>query len=178
MARSRSLGAQVAELVGSLGAFEPGEYSGEDCAELVKTFTRAEKALATARTRAAARAAECNAHRKEGFADPSEWLARHSGTTARDAKDDLNTINQLEGMPETRDALNAGEVSLGQAGEIARTEAEVPGLGVRAVAPGKAVGPLEGARRSPQEAHERDPTRRPPCATARRPVGEVLDGRP
>jgi hypothetical protein len=127
MVRSRSLGGQVAELLRALRDFEPAEYSGEDCAKLVKTFTRAEKALAAARTRAAARAAECNEHRKEGFADPSEWLSRHSGTTARDAKDDLNTIRQLENMPDTRDALNSGDVSLGQAGEIARTEAEVPG---------------------------------------------------
>src|SRR5262245_37348180 len=127
MARTRSLGSQVGELLRALHAFEPGEYSGEDCAKLVKTLTRAEKALAAARTRAAVRAAECNEHRKEGFADPSEWLCRHSGTTARDAKDDLNTIKQLENLPQTRDALNSGEVSLGQAGEIARTEAEVPG---------------------------------------------------
>jgi len=127
MAQPRSLGGRVDALVRALRGFEPAEYSGEDCAKLVKTFTRAEKALAAARTRAAARAAECNEHRKEGFADPSEWLSRHSGTTARDAKDDLNTIKQLEGLPDTRAALTSGQVSLGQAAEIARTEAEVPG---------------------------------------------------
>jgi hypothetical protein len=127
MVRSRSLGGQVDALVRALAAFEPGEYSGEQCAKLVKTFTRAEKALAAARTLAAARAAECNEHRKEGFADASEWLSRHAGTTARDARDDLHTIKQLEGLPETRAALTSGEVSLGQAAEIARTEAEVPG---------------------------------------------------
>jgi len=126
MVQSRSLGGEVDALVRALRSFEPREYSGEDCAKLVKTFTRAEKALATARTLTAARAAECNEHRKEGFADPSEWLSRHAGTTPRDAKDDLNTIKQLEGLPETRAALTSGQVSLGQAAEIARTEAEVP----------------------------------------------------
>jgi hypothetical protein len=120
MAQSRALGGQVEALVRALHAFEPGEYSGAACSKLVK-------ALAAARTLAAARAAECNEHRKEGFADPSEWLSRHAGTSARDARDDLSTIKHLEGLPETRAALTSGQVSLGQAAEIARTEAEVPG---------------------------------------------------
>jgi len=124
---AQSLGGQVDGLVRALRAFEPGEYSGEDCAALVKKFARAEKALAAARVRAAARAAESNQHRKEGFADPWEWLSRYLGTTARDAREQLDTMKRLELCPATRDAVNAGEVSLGQAGEIARTEAEVPG---------------------------------------------------
>jgi hypothetical protein len=51
MARSRSLSGYVDELVRVLRDFEPGEYSGEDCATLVKKFSRAEKALAAARDR-------------------------------------------------------------------------------------------------------------------------------
>ena len=124
---AQSLGGQVEALMSALCAFEPGEYSGEDCAALVKKFARAEKALAAARVRAAARAAESNQHRKEGFADPWEWLSRYLGTTARDAREQFDTMKRLELCPATREAVNAGEVSLGQAGEIARTEAEVPG---------------------------------------------------
>jgi hypothetical protein len=127
MAQSPSLGGRVDALVDALRAFEPGEYSGEDCALLVTQFARAEKALAAARVRAAARAAESNQHRREGFADPWEWLSRHVGTTARDAREQLDTMKRLAQCPLTREAVNAGEVSLGQAGEIARTEAEVPG---------------------------------------------------
>jgi hypothetical protein len=127
MAQPRSLGGQVDALVRARRAFEPGEYSGEDCALLVTKFARAEKALAAARVRAAARAAERNQHRKEGFADPSEWLSRHAGTTARDAREQLETMKCLALCPATLDAVTAGELSLGQAGEIARTEAEVPG---------------------------------------------------
>ena len=74
---AQSLGGRVDALVRALRAFEPGEYSGEDCALLVTKFARAEKALAAARARAAARAAESNQHRKEGFANPWEWLSRH-----------------------------------------------------------------------------------------------------
>ena len=54
---AQPLGGQVDALMRALRAFDPGEYSGEECAKLVKTFTRAEKALAAARTLAAARAA-------------------------------------------------------------------------------------------------------------------------
>src|SRR5262249_38079116 len=43
MARSQTLGSQVDAVVRALRAFEPGEYSGEDCAGLVVTLTRAEK---------------------------------------------------------------------------------------------------------------------------------------
>src|SRR6476661_6163784 len=124
---AQSLGNRVDGLVRALRAFEPGEYSGEDCARLVTTFARAEKALAAARVRTAARAAETNQHRKEGFADPSEWLSRHTGGTARDARNQLDTVQRLELCPATLDAVASGEVSLGQADEIARTEAEVPG---------------------------------------------------
>jgi hypothetical protein len=124
---AQSLGRQVDALVRTLRAFEPGDYSGEDCARLVTKFARAEKALTAARVRAAARAAESNQHRKEGFADPSEWLSRHTGGTARDARNQLDTMKRLERCPATRDAVESGEVSLGQADEIARTEAEVPG---------------------------------------------------
>ena len=121
---AQSLGGQVDALVRALRAFEPGEYSGEDCARLVTNFARAEKALAAARVRAATRAAECNEHRKEGFADPSEWLSRRTGTTAREARGQLDTMKRLALCPATRDAVAAGELSLGQADEIARTEAE------------------------------------------------------
>jgi len=124
---ARSLSGEVDALVRSLGAFDPGVYSGSDCARLVTKLARAEKALAAARVRAAARAAESNEHRKDGFADPSEWLSRHAGTSARNARDQLDTMKRLELCPDTRDAVASGELSLGQAEEIVRTEEQAPG---------------------------------------------------
>ena len=118
---AQSLGRQVDALLHALRAFDPAEYTGEECARLTTKLARAEKALAAARTRAAARAAECNEPRKEGFADPCEWLARHTGTTARDARGQIDTMKRLELCPATRDAVASGEVSLGQANEIVRT---------------------------------------------------------
>src|SRR5262249_31259141 len=123
----QSLSSQIENLVRSVRAFDAAEHSGDDCARLVRQLASAEKVLAAARVRAGARAAACNEHRKEGFADPSEWLSRHSGTTARDARDQLHTTKRLELCPMTRDAVESGELSLGQAEEIVRTEEEVPG---------------------------------------------------
>ena len=124
---AQSLSNQVDALMRSVRAFDAAGYAGADCAVLVRKFAQAEKALAAARVRAAARAAQCNEHRKEGFADPSEWLSRHAGTTSRDARCQLDTMKRLEVCPDTRDAVASGELSLGQADEIVRTEEEVPG---------------------------------------------------
>lgn len=93
-----------------------------------------------ARARAAVRAAECGAHRDHGFADPSEWLAREAGTTARSARGELDTVKALELCPDTRDALTSGNVSLAQAGEIARTVAKVPGSEAELLAVARSAG--------------------------------------
>jgi hypothetical protein len=121
--RLRSL---VDALLCELARFEPGEHSGADCAVLVTSLAQVEKAAAGARCRAAARAAECGAHRDLGFADASEWLAREAGTTARSARADLDTVRALAACPDTREAVAMGAVSLVQAGEIARTVVDVP----------------------------------------------------
>ena len=77
--------------------------------------------------RAAARAADCGAHRERGFWDAEDWLARTSGSSTPDARSALNTARRLKDCPETKKALLDGELSLQQAGEITRTESECPG---------------------------------------------------
>ena len=74
-----------------LAGFEPELLSGEECAFLVDVLAVTEKACAAARARAAARAAECGAHRQRGFRDPEDWLARTSGSSTPDARSALNT---------------------------------------------------------------------------------------
>jgi hypothetical protein len=111
----------------ALGGFEPGLYSGQDCAAVVEELAATEKACAAARARAALRAAGCGAHREKGFADGPDWLARASGTSSVEARAAMETAKAVEDMPHTRAALEEGELSLGQAQEIARTEAECPG---------------------------------------------------
>jgi hypothetical protein len=111
---------QLAEsLCAALAGFEPGRYSGGDCANLAELFATTAKACQTASARAALRAAECGAHRERGSASAAEWLARASGSSAGEAKAALDTVRAVDACPETKDALVAGAVSLAQAGEIA-----------------------------------------------------------
>ena len=107
--------------------FEPGVYSGEDCAVLVEELATAENACRAARVRAAARAGACGAHRERGFADVSDWLARVSGSSSGSAKAALDATAALQEHPELKAALEAGELSMAQAQELAKTEASCPG---------------------------------------------------
>jgi hypothetical protein len=111
----------------ALVGFEPELLSGSDCASLAEELATTEKACAAARARAAARAADCGAHRARGFRDAHEWAARMAGSSAPEAKAALETAAALERCPETKEALIRGELSLGQAREITRTEATRPG---------------------------------------------------
>jgi hypothetical protein len=111
----------------ALGSFDPALLSGSECAGVVEELARTEKACGAARARAAARAADCRAHQEQGFADAADWLARKSGTSTGEARAAIETVKAVEDCPDTKAALVAGDVSLGQAGEIARTEAEAPG---------------------------------------------------
>src|SRR5438270_60288 len=115
------------ELRQELAAFEPALWPGAECASLVEVLASTEKACGAAKARAAARAAECGAHKDKGFFDPEDWLARTSGSSAHQARTDLQTASRLEDCPATKAALLDGEVSMGEAFEITRTEAECPG---------------------------------------------------
>jgi 5-methylcytosine-specific restriction endonuclease McrA len=122
-----AVAAAARALRGVLAGFDPALTAGGDCARLVEELAATEKACAAARTLAAARAASCGAHRREGFRDPGDWLARQMGSSSAEARTALDTATALESCPGTRAALVSGELSLAQAGEIARTEAQRPG---------------------------------------------------
>jgi Domain of unknown function (DUF222) len=108
-------------------ACDPERLSGESCAGLVQELASARKACEALEVRVAARAASFGVHRAQGFADVGDWLAQLAGSTVRQARIALETVAALDAYPDTADALFAGDVSLLQAGEIARTEREVPG---------------------------------------------------
>jgi len=107
------------------------------------------KACEAAEARLAARAASGGVHRRLGFADAGDWLASVSGSTVRDARAALETVSAVDTVPDTRDALVAGEVSVAQAREIARTEVEVPGSETELleVARGASLGTLRDTAR-------------------------------
>ena len=118
---------QVQRLVETLRGFNPALLSGADCAALAEDLAVAGKACLAAQARAAARAAECGAHRSMGYTQPADWLARVSGSSVGEAKAALETAAAVEAVPEVQDALTQGSLSLAQAWEIARTEEIRPG---------------------------------------------------
>jgi hypothetical protein len=122
-----SLLEDVASLRERLTGFEPGEFSGADCAHLADQLALLEKGSAAARLMAATRAVECGAHKQQGFNDPNAWLARQSGSTVSQARQALDTARRLDDCPDTKAALTAGEISLAQAAEITRAEGETRG---------------------------------------------------
>ena len=111
----------------ALRALDVERLSGEQCAALVRDLAVTEKACAAARVRAAARAAASGSHRARGFRDAADWLATTMGSSPGEAKAALETAEAVERCPETREALANGELSVAQAREITRTEAEQPG---------------------------------------------------
>jgi hypothetical protein len=122
-----SLVEDVTSLRQRLAGFEPGEYSGASCAQLAEELAFLEKGCAAARLLAASRAVDTGAHKQQGFNDANAWLARQSGTTRSQAREALDTARRLEECPDTKAALRAGEISLAQAAEITKAEAEVDG---------------------------------------------------
>ena len=148
----------------ALGLFAPEVFSGEDCATLAEELACTAKACTAASVRAAARAEGCGAHRRRGFSRANEWLAKMSGTTGGQARAVLGTAAALGDCPATRDAVDAGELSLGQAEEILKTEAACPGTEAEllALARGSSLGVLRERARSrrhramdPAELHTR-----------------------
>lgn len=162
------MGAAVAEassvLRSALAWLDVEELSGADSAVLVGVLAATEKVCAVARVRAAARAVACGAHRELGFSDPADWLSRQTGSSLPAAKVELETVTALEALPETRAAVDAGELSLAQAKEITQAEKEASGSEASLLAHARTHGlrSLQDRARSlrmkaadPDEAHRR-----------------------
>ncbi len=123
----------------ALAEFNAGLLSGAECARLAEELAAVENACAAARLFASVRAVDCGAHHQRGFRDGAGWVARHTGATVAQARHTLETASGLADCPDTKAALVAGEVSVAQAAEITRAEAETRGA---------ETGLLERARRS------------------------------
>jgi hypothetical protein len=152
---SGSVLAAACALRAALMRFEPGEFSGADCVRLADELAVTEKACATARLLASARAAQAGAHKERGFKDAAAWLARQSGTTGTQAREALQTAQRLEDCPDTKQALLAGDISLQQAGEITRAESETQGAEAEllAVARGSDLSQVRDRSRQYRQAH-------------------------
>src|ERR687892_630049 len=94
---------------------EPELLPAESARRLLDEYARAEKLAAYGRTLLAARI------------DDTSAVARATGTSMGHAKKTLETGAALKDAPEVGSALATGEVSLDQAGEIAKAEQASPG---------------------------------------------------
>ncbi len=117
----------AAALGSLLQAADVSAWPGEACVRLAGDLARIEKAAGAVRAMAAARGAACGAHRASGFDSADDWAAALTGSSLHQARSELTTGARLADCPVTRHAAAGGELSLGQAGEIARTERERPG---------------------------------------------------
>ena len=122
------------ELRSLLSQLSVAELSGEAAASLVAEVATTEKVCAVAQSRLAVRAAACGEHRSQGFADAADWLARQNGSSHRAAKEALTTVAALDSLSATRTAVDTGELSLAQAGEIAAAAADAPDCEARLLA--------------------------------------------
>ena len=110
----------------ALRCFDPGLFSGTECAQIADELATSEKACSTGRLLAAARAVALGAHREDGVADPVAWVARQAGTTGHQAREALELARALDTHPETKEALLSGTVSVAQAREIAKAGSDMP----------------------------------------------------
>ena len=106
----------VRRLRRALADFDVALLTVADANALVPELAQLEKACASAKGRAAERAAM-----------RAEELAQVSGSSVGAAKAALDTVGLLSSCPDTAAALAAGEVSVDQAHEITRTAKEAPG---------------------------------------------------
>jgi hypothetical protein len=119
--------ALIAQVRQAAAAFEADRWTGDDCAELAEGFAAVAKACTAASSRAAARAVECNAHRRRGHTGAVEWVARATGSTPAEARSTMSTTAALAQCPATSEAVKSGAVSMSQAREIVSAERAVPG---------------------------------------------------
>jgi len=150
------------DVVARLRDVDPRLLSGDECVELVARVATVEKVCAGLRARAAIRVSECGEHRRAGFADAADWLARTTGSTRGAAREAMTTATAMEACPVVAEAVASGDLSLTQAREIVVTELQQPGsaAGLVEVARRESVATLKGRARDirlraidPQELH-------------------------
>jgi hypothetical protein len=114
------------ELGKVMAGFDARLVDARDAAVLVEEFGAIERMAAAGRALAAARVARTKVWAETGDRSAAHWLARTSGTTVGQAVAVLETARHLDGLDATADALRAGDLSLEQAGAIAKAATADP----------------------------------------------------
>ncbi len=110
-----------------VASFEPERYSGSDAAQLVTTFTRAERLCGAGKTLAASRASEANLHHQTGHRTPAEWLAGVTGESVGEAVGVLHLGEALLEQGGVDEAYRSGRLSGSRARMVSDTVKVNPG---------------------------------------------------
>lgn len=116
----------IDRLAEAVDGLEPGRLSGGDASNLLKLFDRGERLCAAGKTVLAKRAAETKEWARTGARSPQHWLSEVSGESPGQAQRTLETADQLAEYPELDEAVRGGEITAGQASEIARAAKDHP----------------------------------------------------
>lgn len=108
-------------------ALEPERLAGSHAARLTALAAEGERLLTTAKALLARRADETLAWRGGRAASVEQWLAETSGCTEGAAREALATAERVQTLPETRDRLLDGRLSIGQAALVSAGAAVDPG---------------------------------------------------
>ncbi|MBO0748119.1 MAG: DUF222 domain-containing protein, partial [Acidimicrobiaceae bacterium] len=112
-------------------AFDPDLVDSAQATRLVDTFTRGERLCSAGRALAARRVQTTNAWKAEGFRSAAEWFAAKTKSSQAAANDTLNTAEQIQALPATREALLNGDISVEQATAITSAATVDPDAEVR-----------------------------------------------
>ena len=93
---------------------------GKSAAELVRISEDARRVIDGLRTSAIGRVGTTEAWRVGGSKNSAEWVALHTGTPIYEAQAVVILADQRRHLPQTLEAMSAGEISTAQAVEVAR----------------------------------------------------------
>jgi hypothetical protein len=113
------LGSTVAALERTIAEFEPGTLDVTGAKQATDLYARIERLGAAGKLMAARRVEDAVTWKRDGHRSGAHWLASATGVSVGAAMRSLETARRLEELPETADALRAGELSEAQAAEIA-----------------------------------------------------------
>jgi hypothetical protein len=151
-----------ASFQGRLAALDPSVLSASMAGEVLREVVAMKRVLEAKELGLAKRVSDTGVVRTRGDARGTKWTARQLGVSAGEAGDKLDLAERLDELPATREALEAGKISLEQAAEIARTSAIDPSSEgeLLAAAPRESLAELKRRGQQRRTAAEDDDARR------------------
>lgn len=114
------------ELQRTLVILDPEVLEPNTAAKLVEVFGRIERLGAAGKALAARRVADSGVWKKDGDRSPAHWLAKKVGTGVGQAVATIETARRITELPETLEAVKAGELSEVQAKEVVQAASAIP----------------------------------------------------